>query len=345
MIGLGAYLYRIYVTVGFLTWSGFETKTLWDVLDLAIVPLMLAIGAVFFNWQQKKREVEIEDKRAQTEREIASDRSQENALQTYLDRLTELLLEKGLRESRQDDEVRTVARTRTLVVLRELDGNRKGLLVRFLFESHLITNRNSIIYLNGADLSGVNLAGARLVDEEWAAVNLGQADLTKANLRGAELSGANLYKVCLSEADLESANLMGADLREADLRRADLACADMSMANLSKAKLDWVSLILADLTEADMSEAYLTEAELEGANLSGANLSKAQLGGANLSKAHLNGVSLRGANLHMANLMQADLSDADLSYADLQRAKVSDRQLAKARSLAGANMPQGGRHE
>jgi hypothetical protein len=65
-------------------------------MDLFLVPLVLAVGAAFFTWVTNMREREVEDQRAQTERDIVLDRARESALQGYLDRMSELL-EKGLR--------------------------------------------------------------------------------------------------------------------------------------------------------------------------------------------------------------------------------------------------------
>src|SRR6266566_7703030 len=78
-------------------------KTLWDVLQLLIVPIILAIGGFWLNQIQKRREekateqrVEAERKaaeqRAQTEREIVEDNQHEIALQMYIDKMSELLL-------------------------------------------------------------------------------------------------------------------------------------------------------------------------------------------------------------------------------------------------------------
>jgi hypothetical protein len=47
--------------------------------------------------------------RNQTEREIAQDNQREAALQEYIDKMSELLLEKDLRKSGMDAEVRTIA--------------------------------------------------------------------------------------------------------------------------------------------------------------------------------------------------------------------------------------------
>ena len=61
--------------------TGFETKTLWDWLELLVIPVFLAGGAFYLNRSERA-----------VEREIATDRQQEVALQTYLDRMTDLLL-------------------------------------------------------------------------------------------------------------------------------------------------------------------------------------------------------------------------------------------------------------
>ncbi|MDQ5854538.1 MAG: pentapeptide repeat-containing protein, partial [Chloroflexota bacterium] len=67
-----------------------------------------------------------------------------------------------------------------LSVLRRLDGERKGILLRFLQESQLISATNPIISLRTADLSKADL---RFADLRKA--NLSEADLSEANLHGA----------------------------------------------------------------------------------------------------------------------------------------------------------------
>jgi hypothetical protein len=69
---------------------------------------VLGLGGIWFNNQSRK-----------SEQEIAQDRVQEEALQRYLDRMQELILDKGLKIPEIDAEIRNVARTRTLAVLTE----------------------------------------------------------------------------------------------------------------------------------------------------------------------------------------------------------------------------------
>jgi uncharacterized protein YjbI with pentapeptide repeats len=105
---------------------------------------------------------------------------------------------------------------------------------------------------------------------------------------------------------------------------------------LSGAYLNDTDLVTADLGGAELSEAKLSSANLSDANLGGANLSDANLSDADLSNAYL-----RGANLSDANLFGANLSGANLEGTQ----EVSDEQLAEAKSLTGATMPNGQKYE
>jgi hypothetical protein len=100
----------------------------------------------------------------------------------------------------------------------------------------------------------------------------------------------------------------------------------------------------ADLCGANLHRADLTEANLSEAGLKGVNLTGAYLDVANLRRADLRGAKLCGAYLVGADLSEADLRRTDLSGADLSLAKVIRKQLAKAKSLEGATMPDGTKH-
>jgi uncharacterized protein YjbI with pentapeptide repeats len=200
----------------------FGGKTLWDWLQLLIVPVVLSLITVAFAWQQDARQQRIEDQRAEAERELAVQRAQDEALQAYLDQLSSLLLERDLRTSKEDSEVRTLARARTLTVLGRLDPSRKTAVMQFLAEAKLlqkVEGRGAIITFSGADLSGANLTDA--------ADNLIGADLSSADLSGANLSCYRPVRqgsrAIVLFAGQRCSDLSHADLSEADLRGADLS--------------------------------------------------------------------------------------------------------------------------
>jgi hypothetical protein len=65
-------------------WTGFGEKKLWDWLQLLgtlAIPVVVALATAWFSSQQSTTQLEVEEQRAQDE-----------ALQTYLDQMSNLLL-------------------------------------------------------------------------------------------------------------------------------------------------------------------------------------------------------------------------------------------------------------
>ena len=113
-------------------------RSLWDWLDLLIVPLLLGFGIFYLNKTQRQAELDISEKRAEIEQQIAFDKRQQEYLERYYARMEDLLLQQGLRESKPHSEVRTIAHTRTRDVLRAVGGERKGQVLQFLNDARLI---------------------------------------------------------------------------------------------------------------------------------------------------------------------------------------------------------------
>lgn len=181
-------------------------KTLWDWMDLLIVPAVLALGGLLLSQAQEVRQQDLLDQRDDHSR-----------VQGYLDQVSLLLLDDKhpLRASERGSDVRTVARARTLTVLRGLDSEDKRSIVRFLDEAGLIQRE-------GPGASGtrgypiVNLEGANLSFADLSGIDLSQADLS-----GVDLTSANLAGVRLTDADLTNANLTNAGgVTEKRLRQA-----------------------------------------------------------------------------------------------------------------------------
>jgi hypothetical protein len=193
-----------------------------DLLKILAVPLTVGAAVPLFNWLQKRRELDIEDRRTQDE-----------ALLAYLDKMSELLIDKDLHKKSNDyDPMRVTARARTLALLRQLDRERKRTVLLFLREARLINrdkfgdDQTETVYhphyigLDGADLTGADLREARLFSSRKEPVSLKGIILAGANLEGADLRGADLKGANLRKAVLVGANLQGADLSNADLWQA-----------------------------------------------------------------------------------------------------------------------------
>lgn len=183
--------------------TGFGSKTIWDWIEVLGVPLTVALIAGLLGLAAQGA-----GRRAEAERELATERAREATLREYLDCMSDLILNHELRESPEDSSARAVAHARTLSALRSLDGPRKGILVRFLYESNLISRIKPVVSLRSANLSLVDLSFADLEGSDLSRANLRDADFYKANLRD-----ASLYRSALDDEQLiKATDLVGATM-------------------------------------------------------------------------------------------------------------------------------------
>jgi uncharacterized protein YjbI with pentapeptide repeats len=331
--GIAALAFLLIVTCGYLfgwEWTGLPRRTLWDWLNLLIVPVVLALGGYFFTRSENRRTQQNAEAQRELDRDIAEQRRNDDVLQAYLDQISELLLDQGrpLRASKKGDEVRWLARARTLTAFETLDAQHCRTLILFLSESGLISPRKD-------DPS----IGLREVDEDPV------IDLSGADLRGVELSDEFLQGVRMSYVDLRGANLAGANLGDDDLGYGAI----LRSADLRGAVLIDASLIFTNFAEADLSDADLRYAHLGMADLRKAKLQNADLRGASLEEAALKGANLTGADLTDArgtDRLVVEPLWAPSNHTEPRRFPLEHQSLEQlADSLEGATMPDGQKYE
>ncbi len=266
-----------------------ESKTLWDWMTLFLAPTTIAgLGFWFQSIQEKAREQKAIEEKAKIDEQM-----REAILQSYLNDLSILLVDKKLnkffissdtpsKDYHIDDDIDfkaalDIVKAKTLSIFRlfEQDVIRKASVLAFLGDTNLLKKLK-------IDISEINLEGA----------NLRRANLTGSRLDKSNLSQANLTKVYLTDAHLNRANLSRSNLSDSFLTRAHLNQSILVDANFTGAHLFKADLTEANLTGTNLTDADLTEANLTGANLTGANLTRAILTGAILT-----GVNLTGAIL------------------------------------------------
>ena len=200
----------------------------WDLLELfgtlAVPILLLYVG----------------DSLQRRSRDIAETNLREEALQGYLDRISELLLSSEVNSLEKDhpmrDIIQDIMRTRTLTILRSLegDGERKGSVIRFLADARLVRGYTQI------DLSSANLSNTNLID-----ANIDNVYTRYTNFNSANLAIASFIYSRLSQANFSNANLENAKFHDAALKEPDF-----SNANLTNAKLLHTDFIKANFNNA-----------------------------------------------------------------------------------------------
>ncbi len=253
--------------------TGEHVTTRWDKLGVIFqgvtavaVPISLIaliVGVFQFKSQQEMNAAQALNQQRQV------------TLDNYLNDISALVLGKGLSGAKPQPAVKALAVARTDTAVRNLDGSRRGVLIRYLWDAGLIRGKSPVVYLHKADLDGAVFKNAYLYD-----ANLGTDFLAGADFYGADIHGAILSWADLSGANLTKANLGCNTTNQFDVSVGILArarstnCTDLKHANLSDANLQ-----SADLVGANLSRASLAGSDLKGARYNANRISLLRVGG------------------------------------------------------------------
>ena len=142
----GFFPYDSPVWMGFNIKNPVKIKTLWDWLDLLIVPAsLIIIGWIYKDYEKKKEEKkDRENKYNET-------------LDSYFKIISDLITKDNLLDKLKNANSKIIGRTRTIVAIENLDGERKGQILQFLYESKLIDD--DILDIIGANFQNVEVSG------------------------------------------------------------------------------------------------------------------------------------------------------------------------------------------
>ena len=222
-------------------WSGVKDKTLWDYLQLMVVPLLLIFVTTGISQYQKS----IDDARAEQEKQAAAIKAKQDTLNSYIDAMTDLMKSGLGKQSDEGSRLEPIATSRTILTLRELDESRNMIVIGFLKESKLI-RRDPANEITQEDYKQqqaeykqclINKAKNCSRPSPPSPISLEESNLSNVNFHQVDLNTINLKKASLRSANLTQAILIETDLEGADLRGADLTGANLTGANLKNAHL------------------------------------------------------------------------------------------------------------
>jgi uncharacterized protein YjbI with pentapeptide repeats len=156
-----------------------ERKDLVNILVLigaGTVGALTALAALL-NAYFSRRNLQNAREALRQQRDLDERRSQDDALQAYLEQMGDLLIAHNLSKSTSHDVVQQLAQAQTLTLLARLDKRRNGALIRFLQGAGLIERPRPIVYLFGTDLSGAVLSGDVFARADLSGTNLSNAKL------------------------------------------------------------------------------------------------------------------------------------------------------------------------
>lgn len=205
--------------------NGPRAKTLWEWLDLLLIPFCVGILAWSFKEAEKEKASKSEDERSQNE-----------TLDSFVNIMTELITKHNLANQNSTLETRTIARTRINLAFSNLNGARKGQVLQFLFESGLI-DYNPKINILGGNMKNAILDGIVLSKSEIKGVYFNNATIKEANLNEAIFTSCDFTKADLTESLVTNTNFSYTNLTKSKLKGMDLTSVNFEGANLTKADL------------------------------------------------------------------------------------------------------------
>jgi hypothetical protein len=304
---------RIGIVLSLLVAIGYAYEiTLWDWATLLIVPAVIAAGAAWFNQQQRERELDIAERRTQDE-----------ALEAYLDRMADLILHENLLERAKLGEPPELRER-----LREWYGLGERLQE---LERQLEEPLQELMQLEPLEQR------ERL--QELVPLELWEPLLEFMQLRKRHGDEGQRLRLEMAQPMMVARASTLTVLGGLDGSRKGQVMQFLHETGM----ISRLSTLQEGATTDEAAVVPLYEGDFSNAALSGL-----YLGGDNLANVNFRGANLRTAVLRETILTRADLRDTDLTGADLTRAvlSISSEALAQqAYSLEGATMPNGQKYE
>ncbi|GLV58356.1 hypothetical protein KDH_51890 [Dictyobacter sp. S3.2.2.5] len=193
----------------------------WNRWLLLLLILVLCLGFVSTNLFQAQNARMLSQQAQNGQIQLAHEQQRETILQNYMNKISDMLVHDQLLTKRKaSDPAKIAADALTRQTFSRLDGDRKAELMRFIYQTKLVSNDSVVLNLQDVDISNARL---------------GQIDIRDTYLVGANMSGSDLHGAILSDAILTFTNLAGANLSKADLHACDLHNTNLAGANLRDA--------------------------------------------------------------------------------------------------------------
>jgi uncharacterized protein YjbI with pentapeptide repeats len=325
-------------------WTGFgpydeatqgpRSKTLWDWLELLIIPAALGIGAATFQYLENNKE-----------RNLRDELNQQRIFDDYIEEVSEKLSQYTRDELINNEKMRLLLSANTAFTLNRLTVSRRTAILQFLHQAELITlsrfsRRN--IEEQKAVTSVIKLKNATLHDIDLSLIGkyefIYDINLSETNLRKANMNNTRISRCFFQEAELTEANFQDSEINT----KCRFNKANMKKANLRNTKITGASFLACRLREVDLrrthiKEVYFGDADLTRAMLQDsiiidtdfrrADCTEAKFIGADMENAHLQETIFKSADLSRANLVNAMLTVPDFSDANLKEANLSNSEV------------------
>jgi uncharacterized protein YjbI with pentapeptide repeats len=237
--------------------------------------------------QQRKQELDIANMQREIQQKLIDEQRREQTLANYMEDMGELL-EKSNGSLMSSPITSMLARVKSLNAIRQLDGSRNTLIIRFLYETSQLTNTDT----------------AKALDISTALLTKIDASILKDIPSGKmlSLSGVILYECMIHRIVIENVNFSFATLKAINLSHVQLI-----NINFSFTTFKIISGLSIHIIDTDFSFASFLNVSFPSVHFIDVNCSNARLTNTNFSLAHLANVTFAGTHFIGVNFYSARL--------------------------------------
>lgn len=267
---------------------------------------------------QREQEWIIAKIKQDAQNAVAANRYQDEVLVDYT-REIGALLEKGNGSLTSNRLTATLARVKTLNVLRQLDGSRRIHVVRFLHEAGQLSRAVEAVPL---DMTAAELTNIDFAKISWSRT-VEEMSLTGAYLRNCTFRGVSrIRNVKFTSARFHYVNFSSTILDQVDFSstrfvNVDLSNANITMVNFSSSASIHTHFSVDNIWNSDFSLAKIWDADFSFTVFEKVNFSSSWLQLMNFSSSRLNGVTFSFGKLNAVDFSSAVLNRVDFSFVHL----------------------------
>ena len=303
-------------------WKFFNGKNFFQLISALLLPLMLGIFTIVFTFSQQNLATQqrAEDRQAAEqlrdfERNLAEERYQSELLDNYVKDFTQLANENDGSLTHHALLV-TLARVRTLNILRQLSLQRSMRIIRFLLEASLLAQNTAL------DLSSAEL---RHLDFRDLATN--RKHLDRVVFAGMIFSEATLIELAMNNVTFRAAQFDRTDFSYSSLKQVDLSFANFNRSKLSSMQFHHVTLASAKMNQIDFSSTIFDDVAMNEADLREINCRSSHFFNVRFTNAKLRHVDFAFATLKNVDFSSAQLSNVSFTFARMQNVKFRSGKL------------------
>ncbi|CAF3646530.1 unnamed protein product [Rotaria socialis] len=310
-----------------------------------LLPLALGVFTVIITFQQQNaaKQQRDEDRKAsqlqrEQEKNLEEQRYKNEALDTFIKEMGKLLKESNgfLTANRV---TATLARVKTLNILRELDAQRNMRVIRFLYEANQLAevDGHSPLDLSAAELRDMNFRRLSILKMKITNLSLTGVFLSNATFAGVDMEyvdfatnqfdNVNFFSDYINNVSFSFTRLNNLNFSYGKFRNANFSFSSLFNVNFSFSALINTHLPSTQIENGNFSFAQLFDVSFSSAQLDHINFSFAQFYHVDFSSCVLLNISFSHARFVDVNFSTATLQNVDFSYATINNADFSYAQL------------------